>query len=254
MKFNFLKKNNMERVIPTNNTNNITPIFTIEYSEDDIRRICKEHINNKFNLNIEENDFFINLSFETDVDGYEMKDFYCEIDEQLLRDEDIERLESGGYLSDDTCFHSLLRTVMFEEFNNPEYVLVDAFLGVDREILVNISMPLSHYDNLNNSRAKAIAKVFIQNNDLIVLGNIEKVQNFLDNLYQSKCNLGSVEINKEEFCHKCEYCEHLIVHGEKEECPVLVTSHEVNLSEEECEDILNDYKKDMPWAEVVNLC
>ena len=104
----------------------------------------------------------------------------------------------------------------------------------------------------------AIAKVFMSGNDLIVMGKVDGVQKYLDDLYESNCLLGDVEINKEEFSHKCEYCESLICEslmadGEMEECPVLVTSHEVNLTEEDCNGILCDYKKDMPWAEIVNI-
>ena len=100
----------------------------------------------------------------------------------------------------------------------------------------------------------AIAKVFINgDDDLIVVGKADGVQRYLDDLYESNCLLGDIDIDEEEFSHKCEYCESLIGEGDMEECPVLVTSHEVNLTEEDCNDILDDYKKDIPWAEVINV-
>ena len=48
-----LKDNNMELLMPSIKEFTSEPIFTIKYSEDDIRRICKEHINNRFNLNLD---------------------------------------------------------------------------------------------------------------------------------------------------------------------------------------------------------
>lgn len=38
---------------------------------------------------------------------------------------------------------------IYKEFKNPENIWIDAFLGADREILVTISMSLSHYDGLS---------------------------------------------------------------------------------------------------------
>lgn len=99
----------------------------------------------------------------------------------------------------------------------------------------------------------AIAKVFITNaDDYIVHGEVEKVQKYLDELYDEYCIMKDLESTEE--AHKCEICEDIICENEDmEECPVLVGSHEINLSEEECEDMLDCYKKDMPWAEVINL-
>lgn len=101
----------------------------------------------------------------------------------------------------------------------------------------------------------AIAKVFITDDeDLILWGNTELVEKYIGDLYESNCLMEEdVEFDKNEYEHKCEYCEGLMSEGGREECPVLVTSHEVNLSEEDCEDALNDYRKDMPWAEVISL-
>ena len=99
----------------------------------------------------------------------------------------------------------------------------------------------------------AIAKVFVTNtNGYVVHGEIDRVQKYLDELHDEYCIRENLESTEES--HKCGICESMICENESmEECPVLVTSHEINLSEEECEDILNDYKKDMPWAEVINL-
>ena len=99
----------------------------------------------------------------------------------------------------------------------------------------------------------AIAKVFIANTDnYIVHGKVDEVQRYLDELYDEYCIMENIESTEKS--HKCEICEDMICENEDmEECPVLVASHEINLSEEECEDILDYYKRDMPWAEVSNL-
>ena len=144
MSFKFLSDNNMERLIPSQSKGVINPVVTITYSEDDIRRICKEHLNERFDLNVDESDFYINLSFDTDTDGYETKDFYCELDESILSDESLEMLEEKGYLSCDDYFDSLLRVIMAEEFKNPEYIDIDAFLGPDNTVIVGVMMSLEH--------------------------------------------------------------------------------------------------------------
>ena len=46
MDFKFLEKNNMKHLVPTEDGNKAS--FVLVYSEDDIRRICKEHVNRKF--------------------------------------------------------------------------------------------------------------------------------------------------------------------------------------------------------------
>ena len=51
-----------------------------------------------------------------------------------------------------------------------------------------------------------------------------------------------------EYEDKCDKCEDL-----GQECPTLVASHEINLSANELDECLKDYKKDLNWAEVVNL-
>ena len=101
----------------------------------------------------------------------------------------------------------------------------------------------------------AVAKVFITDDeDLIVSGNSELVDKYIDDLYESNCLIKKdIKFDKNEYEHKCEYCELLMSKGNMEEYPVRVSSHEVNLSQEDCDDILNDYRKDMPWAEVINL-
>lgn len=101
----------------------------------------------------------------------------------------------------------------------------------------------------------AIAKIFLGNgDDIIVHGEMEKVNKYLNDMYESKCLLDdNIEFDKEEYCDKCEYCESLRGNGEMEECSVLVTSHEEDLTEKECEEALEDYKDDLNWAEVVNL-
>ena len=101
----------------------------------------------------------------------------------------------------------------------------------------------------------AVAKVFMGNDEeLIVSGSAELVDKYINDLYESKCYIeDDVEFDKEEYYNKCEYCESLMSQGGRQECPVLVTSHEITESEKEYEETLEYYREDMPWAEVVNL-
>ena len=101
----------------------------------------------------------------------------------------------------------------------------------------------------------AVAKVFMGGNgDLILSGNAKLVDKYINDLYKEECLLDDdIEFDKDEYYDKCEYCESLMSNGDMEECPVLVTSHEKTESEEEYEEILEYYREDMPWAEVINL-
>ena len=58
MSFKFLENNNMDLLVPSSTENVVEPTFTITYSEEDVRRICRQHLNDKFNLDIDESDFY----------------------------------------------------------------------------------------------------------------------------------------------------------------------------------------------------
>lgn len=153
MSFKFLENNKMDLLIPSSTENVVEPTFTITYSEEDARRICKQHINNKFNLNIDESDFYVNLDISNDADGYEIRDFHFEIDKDILNDEDIEKLEDEGYISKE-FFEDALNAVLYEEFEQPEFINIEAFLGVDEKLVIEVRMPLEHYDMLKNKSDK----------------------------------------------------------------------------------------------------
>ena len=93
----------------------------------------------------------------------------------------------------------------------------------------------------------AIAKIFLGNgDDVIVHGLMEKVESYICDIYESNCIMKDTDLS--EYEDKCDKCEDL-----GQECPTLVASHEINLSANELDECLKDYKKDLNWAEVVNL-
>lgn len=149
MSFKFLENNGMDLLMPSSTENVVEPTFTITYSEEDARRICKQHLNNKFNLKLDESDFCVHLDISADMDGNEVRDFYFEIDVHVLSGEDVENLEDLGYISKG-FFESTLKTVLYEEFEQPEFINIEAFLGVDEKLLIEVRMPLEHYDMLKN--------------------------------------------------------------------------------------------------------
>ena len=76
----------------------------------------------------------------------------------------------------------------------------------------------------------AVAKVFIvDNEDYIVSGEKDLVQKYIDGLYEDYCIRKDLESTDE--CHRCDICESLMSQGGRQECPVLVTSHEITESE-----------------------
>ena len=149
-----LRDNNMKLLIPSIKEFTVEPTFTIKYSEDDVRRICKEHINNRFNLNLDKEDFFVSLHTELDADGYEMKDFYCEVDESILSDNDLEVLEKEGYLATDNYFDYALRTSLQKEFDFDGEIHINPISVGDR-LIVEVSLPLEYYNKLKKESYKA---------------------------------------------------------------------------------------------------
>lgn len=150
MNFDFLKNNNMALAIPSRQDAVIEPTFTITYTEKDIRRICKQHINNNFNLEIDEDDFHVESYIDYDLEGYEVRYFDCEIKEDAINNEEFENLEKHGYLFD----NNILEVILGKEFKNPKFLNINTYLGVDGQLFICASMPLEHYDFLKKGKTE----------------------------------------------------------------------------------------------------
>lgn len=142
MDFKFLEKNNMKHLVPTEDGNKAS--FVLVYSEDDIRRICKEHVNRKFGFNVDESDFAIDI-YGGCNDGKATTEFSFDIDEDVLSDDEIERISEPGYSEDE-----FLETVLGEEFGSPRFVDVYAYKEYPDKIKVKVHMPLEHFIVLKN--------------------------------------------------------------------------------------------------------
>lgn len=142
MDFNFLKQNNMKHLIPTEDGRKSS--FVIVYSEEDIRRICKDHLNKKFGFNVKERDFTMDMYSDYN-DGKITTEFNFDIDEDALSDEEIERMPEVGYSRDE-----FLETVLKEEFGSPRFLNVYVYTEYPDKIKVEVHMPLEHFVDLKN--------------------------------------------------------------------------------------------------------
>ena len=142
MDFNFLKLNNMKHLIPTEDGHKSS--FVIVYSEEDVRRICKDHLNKKFGFNVKECDFTMDIYGDCN-DGKITTEFSFDIDEDALSDEEIERIPEVGYYGDE-----FLETVLTEEFGSPRFLDVYVYTEYPDKIKVEVHMPLDHFMDLKN--------------------------------------------------------------------------------------------------------
>ena len=134
MIFNFLENNSMKHLIPTEDVNKAS--ISIIYSEDDIRRICKEHLQKKFGIKVKEVNFSLSIYGESS-DGKSTTEFCFDIDKDALSNEEIEILEKANY-------HEgvFLEMVMENEFGNPRFVDIEVYIEYPNNVKFDIHLPI----------------------------------------------------------------------------------------------------------------
>ena len=159
MDFKFLENSKLGHLIPSKELQGRAS-FSITYSEDDIRKICKEYLNKKFNLDIDEGDFAFDI-YDDCNDGKSTTGFYFELDDDVLSEEEIERLCEAGFESDNG--HELLVSILEEEFLNPRFLNIEVYIEYPGESRIEVFLPLEHYDVLKAGMRKELTKEYIKN-------------------------------------------------------------------------------------------